>query len=103
MNSLLELFYWAMSKILKGNTKYIEQTKDLWEREPYTRKDLQELCRKGNLILTISNDEFERWYNACYFPNAQDKPHIKCNGKKYYIIREDHYDQGSFSGWKFSS
>lgn len=88
---LLKMFYTIMDRIrnnavFKG---YID-----WEREPYTRKNLQDHCDGRFMIDDQIDDEYLfDWYKSCYFPEAKDKPHILIRGKKYYIIREDHYEQ----------
>ena len=93
MNALLYLFYAVMGALDGDYVSYLTEDAK-WLREPYTRKDLQELCNRwGSVIIEPDEpyaEKFIRWYNACYFPNAQDRPHIEVNGKKYYIIREDH-------------
>lgn len=98
MSALLDLFYHVMQQILLDAKVYFTK-EDTWKREPYTRKDLQNLCHYA-----LELPDFWRWYNACYFPNAKDKPHIiDTENVKYYIIREDHYDQTQgLPGWQFS-
>lgn len=76
-----------------------------WERKPYTHKDLESLVKGACVFGNIPRAEFEKWYNACYYPGAQDRPHIyiKESGKKYYIVREDHeYDRSNVS-WNYTT
>lgn len=98
MSSLLDLFYHVMQQILLDIKAYFTKEAN-WEAIPYTRKELQELCNYRG----CSNHTW-KWYNACYFPGAKDKPYLMDDENvKYYIIREDHYDQTKgLPGWKFS-
>ncbi len=73
---ILVLFYEIMDLIL--NDKRLPESKEIWTRKPYTRKELNALCR---ITPEMSNKEMLRRIKAVTFPNAPgafiDKDGIK--------------------------
>ena len=87
MNTLLDLFYDVMEIILDSNK--LEAGGYKWEHEPYTRKDLQQLCFIDWALWKDTAEGYDKQLRATYFPNARDGPYIKINGKKWRLIPDD--------------
>lgn len=79
---LLKLFY-NISEYIISN-KPLPESKEKWSRKPYTRKDLQELCR---ITPDIDEEEVKLRIRATYFPRARDLPYIGIAGNKF-IVRD---------------
>lgn len=97
MAYMLNLFYTIMNDFETG-IKLSQMGDYRWEREPYTREDLNDLCKIEPKYESVEKIQcFDKWYNACYYPNAKDKPHIESEWGTYYIVRDDHMDELSIS------
>ncbi|MBN2421611.1 hypothetical protein JXB41_00165 [Candidatus Woesearchaeota archaeon] len=78
MDYMLTLFYDILKFIEKE--KPLPRSDEKWLRRPYTRKDLQELCK---LSLDMDENEIKRRLKATYFPNARDLPYLEVYGNKF--------------------
>ena len=74
---ILALFYEIMSLVL--NNKELPQLEDTWKRKPYTRKELNELCK---ITLDMPEEEIRRRVKAVTFPNAPGAS-IEIDGMKF--------------------
>ena len=82
MDHMLQLFYEILDLIKKNQPL---PTSELhWQRLPYKRKELVELCR---ITKDMSEQEISRRLQATYFPGARDLPFIEIVGKKF-ILKE---------------
>jgi len=77
MEHLLKLFYEIIKLIKQGET--LPLSKEKWQKKPYTRKQLQELCR---ITKDMSLKEIQKRFRATYYPNARDLPYLEIKGKK---------------------
>lgn len=75
---MLALFYGIMSGILK-NHKLYQSYAYKWTRKPYTRKELNELCR---ITSDMPKDEIQRRVKATTFPGAPGA-YIDIGGVKF--------------------
>lgn len=104
MNELLNLFFTWMSELVQyGKFTTLENRRCYeWEHEPYTRLDLQKLCKidltdqipdDSNLLYDttycLDFDKIGRQIRATYFPSALDGPYIEINDKKWRLIPEN--------------
>ena len=81
--NILTLFYEIAQLILAGDD--LPQSDEFWKRKPYTRKELNELCR---ITSDMSEEEIKRRVKAVTFPNEQGA-YIEKNGIKFnYVINE---------------
>lgn len=79
MNYLLQLFF-DFIKDLMVNPEPPE-SKEVWLREPYKRKDLQTLCR---ITSEMGSEEVKLRIKATYFPGAADSPYLELHGEKFF-------------------
>jgi len=73
---ILVLFYEMMSLVL--DNKELPQLEDTWKRKPYTRKDLNELCK---ITPDAPEEEIRKRVKAVTFPNAPGA-YIETDGMK---------------------
>jgi methionyl-tRNA formyltransferase len=76
LDHLLELFYEIMQLIKTG--KELPKAGQTWEQKPYTRKDLQSLCR---ITQDMPQKEIQKRIQATYYPDGPDWPYIDIDGK----------------------
>jgi methionyl-tRNA formyltransferase len=74
---LLTLFYDIFSLIVENKT--LPSSSELWKRKPYTRAELNDLCR---IKPEMSNDEISRRIRATTFP-GKPGAFIEINGVKF--------------------
>jgi methionyl-tRNA formyltransferase len=74
---LRTLFYEIMDHIIKHNS--LPECREKWAREPYTRKELEELCIITN---DMSEEEIERRIKATQFPRMPGA-YIELYGYKF--------------------
>ena len=86
MTHMLSLFYEIIDLIKNEQTLPI--SKYQWNKKPYTRKDLQNLCR---ITLDIPKNEILKRLRATYYPGGPDYPYIKINSKRI-ILKEIYFD-----------
>ena len=80
---ILQLFYEIASLILAGRD--LPQSDERWKREPYKRKELNELCK---ITSDMSAEEIRRRVKAVTFPNAPGA-YIEIGGMKFnYELNE---------------
>lgn len=78
MNYLLQLFFDFIKNIMVNPEP--PESKEVWLREPYKRKDLQALCQ---ITPEMSEEEVNHRIKATYFPGAADSPYIGLYCKKF--------------------
>jgi len=61
--SMFSLFFEVIGCILEHNA--IPESKERWSRKPYTRRELEELCRISS---DMTEDEIKRRIKATYYP-----------------------------------
>ena len=61
--SMFSLFFEVIGYILKHNA--IPESKERWGRKPYTRRELEELCR---ISTDMTEDEIKSRVKATYYP-----------------------------------
>lgn len=74
---ILALFYDVMDLVLEG--KELVPLDDTWTRRPYTRRELNELCRCN---VWMSSKELRRRVKAVTFPNAPGA-YVKLHNVKF--------------------
>ena len=81
MSIILNSFYSIINRIF--NNQELPSSKEKWERKPYTRKELDELC-----IITpeMSLKEIEKRIKSTTYKKPWAYTEIK--GKKFYISEE---------------
>lgn len=82
MKYLLKLFNEIFDCIIKKIP--LPLSKETWPRDPYTRKDLINLCE---ITATMREYEITRRIKATYFPDAKDLPFIKLANEKFILSR----------------
>jgi len=87
MKNLLLLFYEIVDMI--NDEKKLPASNQKWKRKPYTRKELQSLCR---ITLDMSEKEIVKRIRATYYPNGLDYPYLETSGKKI-ILKEIAIDE----------
>ena len=75
MEYLIKLFYDIFDYII--HNKLLPYSKEQWLRKPYTRRDLQRLCR---ITKDMGKEEIKLRIRATYFPGARDIPYIDLFG-----------------------
>jgi methionyl-tRNA formyltransferase len=83
MKKLLELFYDIIDLIKKEEELPISDKQ--WEKKPYTRKELQDLCR---ITLDMPEKEKLKRIRATYYPGGPDYPYIETDDGDKIIIKE---------------
>lgn len=78
MIHLQRLFFEVMDEILEGYDLHPAKPSS-WNAEPYTRRDLQELC-----AMTPETISAKR-LRATYYPNARDPPTLKIGNKRWRL------------------
>ncbi len=78
--NISNMFYDIMDIIISGQE--LTPCGEKWERPPYQRKELNELCK---LNLTMSAEEMKRRVKAVTFPNAPGA-YIEINGMKFEYV-----------------
>ncbi len=79
---IFSLFFDIISDILMG--RELPRSEAEWKRQPYTRKELNDLCR---LTLSMSAEEMERRIRAVTFPGAPGA-YLLLNGRRYELRLE---------------
>lgn len=79
---LIQLFYEVVSTIVAGDQ--LPRSEETWLRKPFTRRELNELCR---LTADMSSSEKLRRIRAVTFPNAPGA-YIEVDGKKIPVTPE---------------
>jgi len=74
---LLELFYNVMNYYLKNNK--LSQSDEQWKKKPYTRKELNDLCR---ITASMSAEEIQKRIKATTFP-CMPGAYIEISGKQF--------------------
>jgi len=82
MENLLDLFYEIIDLVKKGEE--LPTSDKQWEKKPYTRKELQALCR---ITPEMSEKEKIKRIRATFYPGGPDYPYLESDGKKM-IIKE---------------
>lgn len=78
MKHLIELFHFILGLI--ASKKTLPQSGEKWLRKPYTRKDLQKICR---ITKDMNEEEVKLRIKATYFSGARDLPYIEIYGNKF--------------------
>ena len=65
MVCLLSVFYDVMTRILRDGT--VPESSERWARRPYTRHELEDLCR---ITVDMPGEEIDRRVQATVFPGA---------------------------------
>lgn len=79
---ILSLFYDICHHILDESE--LPQSSDKWQRKPYTRKELNDLCK---IDPEMDNEEIERRVKAVTFPDAPGA-YIEIDGMKFTYEEE---------------
>lgn len=74
---ILTTFYEVMQHVIEGTP--LPQSEETWQRKPYKRKELNELCR---VTLDMEQAEVERRIRATSFPNAPGA-YLEYQGKRF--------------------
>lgn len=83
MIHLFELFQQIIEKIHYNHA--LPVSNEQWKHKPYTRKELQQLCR---ITKDMSKDEIHKRIRATFFPGARDIPYLEVDGKKITLKGE---------------
>ncbi len=75
----MEMMFYDILEIIR-NREELPVSSETWKRKPFTRKDLQALCR---MSCDMPAEEIERRVAATYFPGAMDSPYIEVKGMKF--------------------
>jgi len=84
MRYLVKLFKKIWQDIILK--KSLPQSKEKWLCKPYTRKDLQALCK---IKKNITRKEVNLRIKATYYPGAENLPFINLYGKKFIFKPEN--------------
>jgi methionyl-tRNA formyltransferase len=74
---ILQLFYEITSLIITGDK--LPQSEERWRREPFKRKELNELCK---ITTDMPSEEIRRRIRSVTFPNAPGA-YVEINGFKF--------------------
>jgi methionyl-tRNA formyltransferase len=72
-------FYEVVNEILNGNE--LPSSNYSWQRKPYTRKELNDLCE---IKLDMNEDEIKKRIKATYYPDMPG-PYVFVGGKKFEL------------------
>jgi methionyl-tRNA formyltransferase len=80
MHYMLVLFYEVVGRIAAGQP--LPRSEEQWRRRPYTRRDLDALCR---LTPDMTPEEMTRRVRATTYPGAPG-PYLEMNGHRFAIV-----------------
>ncbi|NQU98281.1 hypothetical protein HQ533_02340 [Candidatus Woesearchaeota archaeon] len=81
---LVKLFHEIFACIIEN--KRLPESNETWERKPYTRKELQKLCK---ITDEMNEEEVKLRIRATYFLGARDLPYKEVNGEKVFLKNDE--------------
>ena len=78
-----EMFETVMGEAIANGR--LATSKETWKRHPYTRSQLDDLCR---IPLNVSKEELKRRIRATRFPGYPE-PHLELHGKRFCLQSDD--------------